>query len=68
VRIERLDAITARGLGVGPGGSLLVRPDGHPVALQNDPQSAAVAQTAQIEADREPAPVARPIEMEEHPC
>jgi putative polyketide hydroxylase len=34
--IERLDAIAARGLGLAPTGSLLVRPDGHPVALRNE--------------------------------
>jgi 2-polyprenyl-6-methoxyphenol hydroxylase-like FAD-dependent oxidoreductase len=39
VTLERVDAIAARGLGLAPGGSLLVRPDGHPVALSNDPSS-----------------------------
>jgi hypothetical protein len=33
--IERLDEIAARGLGLTASGSLLVRPDGHPVALWN---------------------------------
>jgi len=33
VEVERLDAISARGLGLSPSGSLLVRPDGAPVAL-----------------------------------
>lgn len=36
VTIERLDAIAARGLGLSTAGSLLARPDGVPVALQND--------------------------------
>jgi putative polyketide hydroxylase len=35
VTVERLDAIAARGLGLGPAGSVLARPDGHPVALSN---------------------------------
>ena len=35
-RVERLDAIAARGLGLTPGGALLSRPDGHPLALSND--------------------------------
>jgi putative polyketide hydroxylase len=39
VTFERVDAIAARGLGLAPGGSLLVRPDGHPIALSNDPAS-----------------------------
>jgi 2-polyprenyl-6-methoxyphenol hydroxylase-like FAD-dependent oxidoreductase len=39
VTLERVDAIAARGLGLAPGGSVLVRPDGHPVALSNDPPS-----------------------------
>ena len=34
--VERLDAIAARGLGLTTAGSLLARPDGHPVALWND--------------------------------
>jgi putative polyketide hydroxylase len=34
--VERLDAIAARGLGLSPAGSLIVRPDGHPVALRNN--------------------------------
>ena len=36
VTVERLDAISARGLGLSGGGSLLARPDGHPLALCND--------------------------------
>jgi putative polyketide hydroxylase len=36
VTIERLDAISARGLGLTPAGSLLARPDGHPTTLFND--------------------------------
>lgn len=36
VTVQRLDAIAARGLGLTTGGSLLVRPDGYPVALWND--------------------------------
>jgi putative polyketide hydroxylase len=36
IRVERLDAIAARGLGLTTAGSLLARPDGHPVALWND--------------------------------
>jgi putative polyketide hydroxylase len=36
VTLERLDAIAARALGLTPAGSLLARPDGHPVALWND--------------------------------
>jgi putative polyketide hydroxylase len=36
VTIERLDAIAARGLGLSPAGSLLVRPDGAPLALRNE--------------------------------
>ena len=31
--IRRLDAISARALGIGPGGALLARPDGAPAAL-----------------------------------
>jgi putative polyketide hydroxylase len=38
--VERLDAIAARGLGLAPAGSLLVRPDGHPVALRNEQRRA----------------------------
>jgi putative polyketide hydroxylase len=34
--IERLDAISARGLGLTTAGSLLARPDGYPVALRNE--------------------------------
>ena len=34
--LQRLDAIAARGLGLTTEGALLVRPDGHPVALWND--------------------------------
>ena len=33
--VQRLDAIAARGLGLGPAGSVLVRPDGHPLSLSN---------------------------------
>ena len=33
MRVERLDAIAARGLGVTPTGALLARPDGYPVGL-----------------------------------
>jgi hypothetical protein len=35
VRVERLDELSARGLGLGPSGWLLARPDGHPVTLRN---------------------------------
>jgi hypothetical protein len=35
--LERVDAIAARALGLAPDGSLLARPDGHPVVLSNDP-------------------------------
>ena len=35
VTVERLDAITARGLGLTTEGCLLARPDGHPIALSN---------------------------------
>jgi putative polyketide hydroxylase len=35
VTVERLDAISARGLGLRTAGSLLARPDGDPVALWN---------------------------------
>jgi 2-polyprenyl-6-methoxyphenol hydroxylase-like FAD-dependent oxidoreductase len=38
--VARLDAIAARGLGLAPAGSLLVRPDGHPVALRNEERPA----------------------------
>ena len=38
--VERLDAIAARGLGLAPAGSLLARPDGHPVALHNEERRA----------------------------
>lgn len=34
--VERLDALAARGLGLAPTGSLLTRPDGHPIELVND--------------------------------
>ncbi len=37
--VERLDAIAARGLGLAPSGSLLARPDGHPLGLWNDTRS-----------------------------
>ena len=40
VTVERLDAITARGLGLTAAGSLLARPDGYPVALWNDESGA----------------------------
>jgi 2-polyprenyl-6-methoxyphenol hydroxylase-like FAD-dependent oxidoreductase len=36
VKVARLDAISARGLGLTTAGSLLARPDGNPVALLND--------------------------------
>jgi putative polyketide hydroxylase len=36
VTVERLDAISARGLGLTTAGALLARPDGYPVALWND--------------------------------
>ena len=36
ITVERLDAISARGLGLAPAGSLTARPDGLPVALSND--------------------------------
>ena len=39
VAVQRVDAITARGLGLTPTGSLLARPDGHPLGLWNEPQS-----------------------------
>jgi 2-polyprenyl-6-methoxyphenol hydroxylase-like FAD-dependent oxidoreductase len=35
VKVERLDAIAARGLGLTSAGSLLARPDGYPIALWN---------------------------------
>jgi hypothetical protein len=35
VKVEQLDAITARALGLTTAGWLLARPDGHPVALSN---------------------------------
>jgi 2-polyprenyl-6-methoxyphenol hydroxylase-like FAD-dependent oxidoreductase len=35
IRVERLDELSARGLGLGPSGWLLARPDGHPVTLRN---------------------------------
>jgi 2-polyprenyl-6-methoxyphenol hydroxylase-like FAD-dependent oxidoreductase len=35
VRVERLDELTARGLGLGRSGWLVARPDGHPLALRN---------------------------------
>jgi putative polyketide hydroxylase len=35
VTVQRLDAISARGLGLTTAGSLLARPDGYPVALWN---------------------------------
>jgi hypothetical protein len=38
---ERLDAIAARGLGLTAAGSLLVRPDGYPVALSSTWRAAA---------------------------
>lgn len=34
--VERLDGIAARAVGLAHAGALLVRPDGHPVALWND--------------------------------
>jgi putative polyketide hydroxylase len=43
VTVQQLDAIAARGLGLSPSGSLLVRPDGAPVAL---PGHAGVQQAA----------------------
>jgi putative polyketide hydroxylase len=47
ITVERLDAISARGLGVTTAGSLLARPDGHPVALwnQDTPGLALLART-----------------------
>jgi putative polyketide hydroxylase len=38
VNVERLDAITARALGLTTAGWLLARPDGHPIALSNSDQ------------------------------
>ena len=43
VAVERLDAIAARGLGLTTAGSLLVRPDGYPVALRSTWRAAASA-------------------------
>ena len=43
VAVQSLDAISARALGLGAEGSLLVRPDGHPVALRNHEAGAALA-------------------------
>ena len=42
VAVERLDAIAARGLGLSTSGSLLVGPDGFPVALRNGDAGARV--------------------------
>ena len=36
VSVERLDAIAARALGLTTAGSLLARPDGHPIALRSE--------------------------------
>lgn len=41
VRVERLDAVSASGLGLMSAGSLLSRPDGYPVALWNDEEPSA---------------------------
>ena len=38
VNVERLDAVTARALGLTTAGWLLARPDGHPIALSNTDQ------------------------------
>jgi hypothetical protein len=38
--VERLDAISARGLGLTPTGALLARPDGYATALWNDGETA----------------------------
>jgi hypothetical protein len=40
VKLQRLDAMTARALGIAAGAELLVRPDGVPVAI-GAPRSAA---------------------------
>jgi hypothetical protein len=55
VTVERLDAISARGLGLTTAGSVLARPDGHPVALlnQDTPGSAHLARAIAAEGGRE---------------
>jgi putative polyketide hydroxylase len=40
VSVQRLDTLTARSLGLNATGSLMARPDGHPVALRNSQISA----------------------------
>jgi hypothetical protein len=46
IKVERLDAISARGLGLMTAGALLARPDGYPVALWNDEEPDAARATA----------------------
>jgi len=51
VTVERLDAISARGLGLTTAGSLLARPDGHPVALWNQNAPGLTGSSARVTPD-----------------
>jgi hypothetical protein len=48
VTVERLDAISARVLGLSAAGSLLTTPDGHPVALWNGEEAGAASVASPI--------------------
>lgn len=61
VKVESLDAIAARGLGLTTAGSLLARPDGYPVALWNDEQPHFARLVRAIAASSGSAPTARVV-------
>jgi hypothetical protein len=56
VTVERLDAITARGLGLTTEGYLLARPDGHPILLSNPADGV----------DHSPSPIGAPARARGH--
>jgi hypothetical protein len=59
VTVERLDAISARGLGLTTAGSLLARPDGHPVALWNQNAPVLTTPSARVTPDSTTEPPKR---------
>jgi 2-polyprenyl-6-methoxyphenol hydroxylase-like FAD-dependent oxidoreductase len=60
IAVERLDAIAARALGLGPGGALLARPDGYPLAVSNDGSPEASALEARRRSQQPQAAITAP--------